>query len=169
MKAKLFPMLHSCRWNECYGRLDWQFHFPQERSVARITFELLQKWIAFHFREAAIALDVRAIEPCEGLVDLTTERVYLGDLICPFARKFFRELVERCVGFGLAPKCVVSEWQADHPPGFGRLLLDLGEPGFRLSTREEHLAEMSLPCCDPWPQLEQLAQFCFGLRQSPSV
>ena len=28
---------------------------------------------------------------------------------------------------------------------------------------------MSLPCCDPWPQFEQLAQFCLGLRQSPSV
>ena len=68
----------------------------------------------------------------------TTERVHLGDLIC-LRREFLRELAERCVGFGLTPKCVVREWQADHPPGFGRLLLDRGEPGFRLSTREEHL------------------------------
>jgi hypothetical protein len=62
------------------SRSNGQAHLLQHGDVTRIAFETLQKEIAFHLGESAVALRVGPLEPFEGAVGAAAERVNLGNL-----------------------------------------------------------------------------------------
>ena len=115
---------------ELLGRLA---ELAQQRQPARIVVDPVEQRIQRQVEQVRVPVRDGLLQPLEGAVALPAERVHGRDeeravLLVP------RDQVgQRGVGVGLAPERVEGHRQADHLPGFARLLFDLRQRTRRIA------------------------------------
>jgi hypothetical protein len=84
-------------------RLLGQHHLSQKRLVARIETQPRRWPIGLYDIQVTVVFSIGLIEPLEGLVDLSTVRMNLRDIIRSCSCKMRFKVRKRAIGFALRP------------------------------------------------------------------